>query len=449
MSRLNVPSVGPRTHEGAPSVRVAPIDALRRSVLSYLLWEDNFYENGVSIADRIAKLVDQCDKHDVLQLAIQARNDMHLRHVPLMLIRTLLQSLNEDKLYAGDEVGNTLVEIIQRPDEMGEFLTLYWGNSDRQASKHRSLPKQVKRGLGMAFRKFDEYQLAKYNRPDGIKLKDVLFMVHAKPKDNAQAEMWKRLVDGKLSTPDTWEVALSGGANKCETFVRLLTENKLGYMALLRNLRNMFDAGVPRTLVEHALKRGAEKSKALPFRFIAAARAVPAWEQMLDEAMQLSMGGMERMSGRNIVLVDVSGSMRDKLSSKSDITRQDAANALAALIRGICDDAIVYSFSDNAKLVPARTGMALMDAINASQRHNGTYLGQAIQQIHQRELTYDRIIVITDEQSADAIGSPQGRGKGYIVNVAPYQNGIQNGTWTRINGFSEAVLRYIQLIEQQ
>ena len=98
---------------------------------------------------------------------------------------------------------------------------------------------QVKKGLAAAFPKFDEYQLAKYDRGGPIKLRDVLFLCHAKPRDAAQAGVWKKLIWGRLTTPDTWEVALSSGADKREAWERLLRENKLGALALLRNLRNM------------------------------------------------------------------------------------------------------------------------------------------------------------------------------------------------------------------
>ena len=100
-------------------------------------------------------------------------------------------------------------------------------------------------GLARAFTKFDAYQLAKYDSDRGrIKLRDVLFLCHAKPKDAEQAAVWKKLVENTLEFPDTWEVALSAGKDKRENFERLLRESKLGGMAVLRNLRLMLAAGV-------------------------------------------------------------------------------------------------------------------------------------------------------------------------------------------------------------
>lgn len=433
MARINNAPIQRKTHEGAPACHLSPIAELRRTVLACLLWEDGFYESGQSVAQRIADLVARCKPHEVAALAVEARNAQRLRHAPLLLVRQLA------KMKAtGTLVSETLRKVIQRPDELSEFLALYWKDGKQPLSA------QVKKGLARAFRKFSAYQLAKYNRDTAIKLRDVLFLVHAKPRDEEQAAVWKQLVDGTLPAPDTWEVALSAGADKRETFERLIVEGKLGYLALLRNLRNMASAGVSSKLVGDALEAGAESSKALPFRYVAAARAVPAWEPMIDSAMLKAMGQMPRLLGRTVVLVDVSGSMDHKLSDRSDLTRLDAAAALAVLIRGICDDIEVLTFSNGLAQVPPRHGMALIDAIRTSQPHVGTYLGQAVGGVN-RHTRYDRLIVITDEQSADPVPAPAGRG--YMINVATNQNGVGYGQWTKISGWSEAAVTYIQALE--
>lgn len=434
--RMNQPPKPQSTHEGAPASHLNPKEELRRTIMACMLWESGFYESGEAVADRIKRLVPLCKPYEVAEMAIEAREKQHLRHAPLLLVRELARKTKpcEDGL-----VAKTLARIIQRADELAEFLALYWSEGKTPIAK------QVKKGLAQAFTKFNEYALAKYNRDNAIKLRDVLFMVHAKPKDEEQAALWKRLVEKELATPDTWEVALSAGADKRETFERLLKENKLGYLALLRNLRNMQQADVDQSLVFEALSSGAAKSKALPFRYVAAARAVPAWETQIDSAMQVALNGLDKLPGSTVVLVDVSGSMDAKLSNKSDLTRLDAAAALAVLVRGICEQVRVFSFSNQVVEVPPRSGMALIDAIVKSQPHGGTFLGGALNDIRSK-LTADRIIVMTDEQSADPVGKPLGRG--YIINVATYKNGVGYGDWTHISGFSEAVIDYIAALEK-
>ena len=185
--------------------------------MACLLWEDQFYEDGVEISGRIAELVPKVEAGKVADMAIEAREKMKLRHAPLLLVREMARHATHRAL-----VGETLARVIQRADELTEFLAIYWKDG------RVPLSGQVKKGLAAAFGKFDAYQLAKYDRPGPVRLRDVLFLSHAKPRDEAQAEVWKGLVEGKLTPPDTWEVALSAGADKRMAWERLIQERKLG-----------------------------------------------------------------------------------------------------------------------------------------------------------------------------------------------------------------------------
>lgn len=423
--RLNIFAQRPRTHEGAPAAVLTAEQALRRSVLSCLLWETEFYEDGQTIADRIAALAIEVAPQALADLAVEARERFNLRHAPLMLLVGLVR-------HGGPLVAPTIERVIQRADDLTELLAIYWRNGKRPLSK------QMKRGLAVAFAKFDAYQLAKYDRDGPVKLRDVLFLVHAKPADEAQGALWKQVAERTLASPDTWEVALSGGADKKATFERLLAERKLGYLALLRNLRNMDQAGVDEALVTEAIlaRRGAHR--VLPFRYVAAARAAPRFERWLDEALMETVLQGPVFHGRTIVLVDVSGSMDWKLSAKSDLTRMDAAATLAAVIPG---DVRVFTFSEQVVEIPARRGMAGVDAVVRSQPHSSTWLGKAVE--HVNRLPHDRLIVMTDEQSHDRVPDPRAA-KAYMVNVASARNGVGYGKWTHIDGFSEAVLTYIR-----
>lgn len=428
---LNIPWMkGPRTHEGAPAKQISPELELRRSVLACMLWEDQFYEDGVAIAGRIRELVARVPAQNVAALAVEAREKMKLRHAPLLLLREMARLATHRHL-----VAETLTRVIQRADELTEFVAIYWSEGKQPLSA------QVKKGLAAAFTRFDEYALAKYNRATPVKLRDVLFLSHAKPVDAAQAELWKRLVEGELDTPDTWEVALSSGADKREAWERLLSESKLGALALLRNLRNMAEAKVSEQAIWDGLSR-MKTDRVLPFRFIAAARYAPQWEAELEKAMLRSLEGQSKLPGKTVLLVDVSGSMDAPLSRRSEMRRNDAAYGLAVLLREIAENVSIYTFSDRLVRVPARQGFALRDALNASQPHNGTYLGQALKGLDE---AYDRLIVITDEQSHDPVPNPKARG--YMLNVASYQNGVGYGAWMHVDGWSDSVIEYIRAAE--
>jgi uncharacterized protein with von Willebrand factor type A (vWA) domain len=160
-----------------------------------------------------------------------------------------------------------------------------------------------------------------------------------------------------------------------------------------------------------------------------------------------------RLAGHTVLLVDVSGSMESPVARQSEMRRADAACGLAILLREVAEKVTIYSFSENARLVPSRRGMALRDAIEKSQPHAGTYLGLALRHVEEDcRSGYDRIVVITDEQSHDHVPNPLGRnqqrGRGYVINVASNRNGVGYGAWTHIDGWSEAVVDYIAELEQ-
>ncbi len=417
------------THEGAKAHHINSYQMLRRSVCSCMLWEKEFYEDGETISARIASLVKEVQPEKVADLAIEARSKFKLRHVPLLLVRELARQ-------GYKKTAEVLKEVIQRPDELTEFLAIYWKDG------RCPLSAQVKKGLAGAFTKFSPYQLAKYNRDEAIKLRDVLFLSHAKPINKEQEVVWKKLIDGILDAPDTWEVALSAGKDKKETWERLLSENKLGALALLRNLRNMKEAKVKEDIIFKSLNN-LKTDRVLPYRFIAAARHAPQWEDKIEPIMLKCLNGVEKLFGKTILLVDKSGSMGSPLSAKSDLIRYDAACAVAILLREITGSILIATFNaqEGVRVVPLRRGFALRDAMGTP--NGGTTLGQAIQTVSKE--AHDRLIVITDEQSSDVVPNPIG--KGYMINVASNRNGIGYGAWNHIDGFSEAIISWIQEYE--
>jgi 60 kDa SS-A/Ro ribonucleoprotein len=436
MAKTNVKTTPIYTAEGARASHINSELQLRRSVMACLLWEKQFYEDGEEITARIAKNIPLVAPEKVAEIAIEAREKMKLRHMPLFIVREMARHKTHKPF-----VSATLSRIIQRADELAEFVALYWKD------KRQPLSAQVKKGLASAFTKFNEYQIAKYNRDGAVKLKDVLFLCHAKPKDDEQAALWKRLISDELTVPDTWEVALSTGKDKKETWERLISENKLGGLAFLRNLRNMKESKVSEKVIFEGLSR-MKTERILPFRFIAAAKYAPQWEAQIEPVMLKCLEGKAKLKGKTALVVDGSGSMfGTPISAKSEIDRFEAAAALAILAREICENCVMIVFSNNAYLVPSRRGFALRDVLYKAAEHSGTNTQNAIMGAAQEG--YDRLIVITDEQSHQAVSNPLVGTKAYIINVASNKNGIGYGSFNHINGWSESVLDYIFTGEQQ
>ena len=160
---------------------IAPELQLRRLCLR---WEGRLARLD---AERIAALVQGLQAEKVAALALELRSQGKLRRSPLLLVREMARHKPHRRL-----VADTLAAVIQRPDELCEFVALYWKDG------RTPLSAQVKKGLAAAFPKFSEAQLAKHDRRGRIRLRDVLFLVHAKPRDAAQAAAWKKLIWGRL-----------------------------------------------------------------------------------------------------------------------------------------------------------------------------------------------------------------------------------------------------------
>ena len=458
------------THEGTPARELSPEQELRRTLLACLLWEDAFYEKGSAIAARLEGLILAVRPAVAAALAIEARTKQKLRHVPLFVACTLAGGSPAQRAV----VSGLLFSIIQRADELTEFLAIYWRNG------RRPLSAQVKRGLARAFRKFSGEQLAKYDRSDAVKLRDVMFLTHPRPADAAQATAWKQLAARTLPAPDTWEVALSAGADRRATWERLIGEQKLGALALLRNLRNMQQACVSDSMIRGALDT-MQVDRVLPFRFIAAARHAPHLEDAIERAMFRCLASVPPLLGRTALVIDTSPSMWGvAVSRRSDMDRFDAAAALAILCREVCDTIKVYAFNERAYTVPARHGFALRDAL-AQTKGSASCGGLAVAEANADG--YDRIIVLTDGQwhysstgqyPAPPGGFPPGEAvrrdpfahldrvghaavvspapltaAAYMVNVGTDRCGVGYGKWTQIDGWSEHVLTFLRSMEEQ
>ena len=476
MSKTNKPAKSQPVfnHEGARVQSISPYLQLKRTVLATMLWESGFYESGEEIAARISNLIPQVAPEKVASLAIQARNDQHLRHVPLFVAREMARHDKHKGL-----VSSVLDEIIQRPDELTEFLSIYWKTNGGK----KTLSAQVKKGLARAFGKFNEYSLAKYNQQNEVKLRDVLFLTHAKPSDISGAgkkapelvkkagnqvtysrgevrrhakSVFTKLVNDTLETPDTWEVAISACKNEQEKrieWTRLITEGKLGGLAFLRNLRNMEQCGVSRDVIRKAFT-SVNFSRVLPFRFISAAKYAPHFEPELEQAMFRGCADLPKLKGKTALIIDTSPSMFGApVSVKSEIDRFEAAAALSMLVREICEDVSVFAFNKHSYVVPPRRGFALKDAL-AKTQDSYSRGGLAVKQANDEG--YDRIIVLTDGEwhvmdggtgKAQDVSPAPLTDKAYMINVANTQYGVGYGKWTSIDGWSESVIDYIREFE--
>lgn len=432
------------THAGGQARKMTNTQALQRAVNACLLWEDTFYESGESIADRLTTLTHAVPIDVALAVAERAHREMFIRHAPLQIAVAVLSHPDRQRLglVNGPSISDEIASLLTRPDQLTELVSLYW------KGKRKPLPNQLKKALASAFTLFEAYQLGKYKQEGKeLTLRDVMFLAHPKPRDAEQAEVFKQFADGTLAPPNTWEVRLSASksdAEKRAIWTDLIETKQLGDFAFLRNLRNMVKVGVDSKLIRQSFGQRQFK-KILPFRFLAAIDIPEAGQfaKEIEGAMLAAARSFPRLEGRTAVLVDTSGSMMSPVSGKSAILRVDAAAGLGVLAQEISESADVFAFATNvAQVKPAYRGLGLREALtkgNGALGH-GTETESALRAV--RNKGYNRIIVITDEQSAQKVGGP-GDAKGYMINVAPYKNGVGYGPWVHIDGFSENTLRFI------
>jgi 60 kDa SS-A/Ro ribonucleoprotein len=427
MASVNVKEIT-RTHEGGRAKVVNAKAQFLRTLNSCFLWEDGFYEDGVEVAERLAGLTKECAKIDLpwtVEQVVKARREIGLRHAPLWC----LIALAEERKLTKAAVAATLM----RPDDATELLALYW------KGKKKPVPASFKKGLAAFFTGLDEYRLAKYGTRDGaVRLRDILFLSHAKPKSEEQAALWKRFIAKQLPEPETWEHLLSAGADKKATFEKLIGEEKLGALALIRNLRNMIEAGVTESLIMVAILN-AKTERIFPYQILQAAQYAPRFEGQLEEMLFKCLADYGKLKGTTLFLIDRSGSMNDACGGRNaKMNRYAAAVSLAVMLREICEDARIVTFNGDVQEIPPRRGFGLVQALGSTTGNTrlGKALGWANGQPH------DRIIVISDEQTADRVPDPVAA-KAYMVNPAANKEGVGYGKWIHIDGFSTQVVEFI------
>lgn len=413
-----------RNHEGGKAYTMSAELELYSAVVTAGL-ANNFYESGDKKLQRIIGLVQKTDPVFVAKLAIYTREKMYLRSIPLVLCVELARQVSGDGL-----VKNTVARVIQRADEITELLAYYQLANQRKGTKKLNhLSKQLQKGVAAAFNKFDEYQFAKYNRQGEVKLKDALFLTHPKPRDTTQEALFQKIATDTLEVPYTWEVVLSRlGQNSFQTPIaktrafrkkweELISSGKLGYMALMRNLRNILEVEVSAAHIKKVAATLSDpdkvrRSKQLPFRFLAAykelsevnASYVSYLQKALEQAVRVSI---ENLAGfgldtRVLLASDVSGSMCTPVSGKSTIQCYDVGLLLSMLLHARSDNVITGIFGNSwkAKSLPQDNILSNVQTLRNISGEVGyaTNGHKVIKYLMKHRIVMDKVLFFTDMQ---------------------------------------------------
>lgn len=394
MSKFNSPSAA--THKttnlaGGSAYKMTPELELVSSLLTSFL-EDKFYETGKKRQTNITKLVQEVNPLFAAKASIYARNEFGMRSVSHVVAAEIAAHVK------GEEWTKRYFDkIVHRPDDMMEILSLY------RASGHKNEPAALKKGFAAALGRFDEYQLAKYRgSTKSVKLVDVVNLTHP-----AHTEAICKLVNDELRNADTFEAKLSKAGQsgkdgaKGQAWAELVKSGKLGHFALLRNLRNIVEEAPEVT--DLAIKqltdgRAIRRSLVLPFQFITAAEEISKLngqeaKKMLmgiSQALDVSAENVPRFEGETLVAVDGSSSM-------FGAPLERAALFGAMLVKSSMADVMLWDTSAYPlNCNPADSVISIAQQIARSARGGGTNIAVPF-----REATraYDRIVILTDEQS--------------------------------------------------
>lgn len=356
-------------------------------------------------AQQLRKLIAQIDdKKFVAKAAIYARTKAGMRSVSHLTAGELARAVK------GQPWTATFYDrVVHRPDDALEILAYYL------AAFGKPIPNALKKGLGAALSRFDEYQLAKYRKSGAeISLVDTVNLVHP-----PHTEALKKLVDGTLAAAETWETKLTQAGMaaesedevaelKKEAWTKLIETRKIGYFALLRNLRNILQTAPESTPAAIAMltdETMIRRSLVLPFRFLTALEALqsanlPAANKVmaaLSDAVDKSLANVPRFEGRTLVALDGSGSM---------VGRPLKIGSLFAATLAKANDADVMMFSEDAKYVSWNTRdstLTLAQWLESQAQSAGTNFHAIFQRANRG---YDRIIILSDMQ-------------GWMHNLAP------------------------------
>ncbi|MDR2916609.1 MAG: TROVE domain-containing protein [Tannerella sp.] len=432
--KFNVTSKGKNktvNHEGEQAYRLSPEWQLYTATVTSSL-SDKFYESAETRIETLRTLIGKCDPLFVAKLAVYTRRQMNLRSVPLVLAVELA------KIHRGDATVRKMInKIVQRADEITELLAYYQlANKRKDTKKLNRLSKQIQAGLQDSFNRFDEYQFAKYNRDAEVKLRDALFLVHPKAVTEEQQALFDKIVNNELETPYTWETELSQlgqqkfGSEEAKSkafrakWEELIDSEKVGYMALLRNLRNILEAEVSNEHIHKVCstlssQTAVRRSKQLPFRFLAAYREISKLTSTyagrimdaLEAAVTVAAENIKGFESGTGVLIacDVSGSMQKPVSPRSKILAYDIGLMLAMLLKSRCANAITGMFGDTWKVinVPTKSILANVDAFYRREGEVGYstngYL--VIESLLEQKTKVDKILFFTDMQLWNSHGN--------------------------------------------
>lgn len=462
MGKLNEKATIRTTNKcGKPAYSMADKTKLVTQVLTSFFNEKKFYGDNTKDMLATANRVIQADPQFVARLAVFARREFNMRTVAHVLT-AMLAKAPEGKPFTRATVRGVCV----RGDDATEIMAYYLSKFGKP------VPNALKRGIADVIKGFDAYTLSKYKGTgNAVKMRDLLCLAHPKPANSEQAAIWKACLEGTLETPVTWESELSANGNTRDSWERLIDSGKVGYMALLRNLRNIIQANpgnIEKVWAKIENPEAVRKSRQLPFRFLSAYKELPPHAgsrafDALENAVDAAVENIQKIPGTTVIAVDISGSMCDRVSTKSDVRCAEIGMMLGLLANRICENSIFMTFNTGLYQVRVsdRSGI-LYACTHEAKAAGGTNMALPLVYMTNNNIEADRVVIISDNECNGRWGTaPVQRyadeyrrktGRNIWVHALDLQGyGTQQFHGPRTNiicGWSEKALDFIALAEQ-
>ena len=464
MSKFNTAqSIKTTNKEGHVAYGMTDKSKLVTQVLTSFFNESKFYGDNSAEMQKTIKNVIETDAEFVAKLAAFARREFNMRSVAHVLTAHLAHEV-KGKPFARE----TVRSVSLRGDDVTEIMACYLNLFGKP------VPNSLKKGIADVMQGFDEYTLAKYKGDGkGVKMRDLLCLCRPTPKSEAQSGMWKRLLNGELETPYTWETELSAKGNNAKTWEELIDSGKVGYMALLRNLRNILNANpsnVDKVLDTIQNPEAVRRSRQLPFRYLSAYKELENIGgsrvfDALENAVDASIENMPRLDGTTVIAVDVSGSMMDTVSEKSKVHCYEIAMLIGLMANKICDNSMFYTFNNVIEKHPVSKRSGILQTALSSRCGGGTDMYLPFQKMLDDKIKADRIIIVSDNECnsrgglysrkpVQSIADEYRRVTGndiwvHAIDLQGYGTQQFHGAKTNIvAGWSERVFDFIKIAEQ-
>lgn len=446
---------------GHTAYKMPDKEKLVTQVLTSFFNESKFYGDNSAEMQETIKRVIATDAEFVAKLAVFARREFNMRSVAHILTAYLAHEI-EGKKY----VKETVKAISLRGDDVTELMACYINLFGK-----RPIPNALRKGIAEVMQGFDEYTLAKYKGEGrAIKMRDLLCLCRPTPKTKEQSEMWKRLLENKLETPYTWETELSTKGNSQKVWEELIDSKKVGYMALLRNLRNILNANpsnINKVLEYIENPEAVRKSKQLPFRYLSAYKELidiggSRVFDALENAVEASIENMPKLKGTTVIAVDNSGSMNDPVSEKSKVRCYEIAMLLGLMANKICENSIFFVFNNTIKRYAVSHRNGILETTIHSNCGGGTSMQLPFVEMLDKHIHADRVIILSDNECnggywntpVQSYADEYRRKSGediwvHAIDLQGYGTQQFYGAKTNvIAGWSEKVFDFIKLAEQ-